>query len=241
MVPPNLLSRLLPTSGASPSVYEELREHDESSDVSDIEDRAGMAIDERNLEELFEDYELDNPEILAVEESTAESTAFLTNDKGKQRMANAQTTRQSPREGRSRPSWMKGPTRIPDPDYADDDVPASLLIEDHHQLDTATDRRSPRRISNPADPPGAAPSVARAQWQAVQAQQRLHQDDAQYTAQAPRFARGRGGFAMSDPKERAMWRWVNVSNLDNFVRDVYDYFLGNGIWCILLSRIMSLL
>jgi len=46
---------------------------------------------------------------------------------------------------------------------------------------------------------------------------------------------------MIHPKEQAMWRWANVENLDNFLKDVYDYFLGNGIKCILLGRVLNLL
>ncbi len=47
--------------------------------------------------------------------------------------------------------------------------------------------------------------------------------------------------SMMDPKERALWMWANVENLDNFLQDVYDYFLGNGIWSVLLSRLLNLL
>ncbi|KAJ5454589.1 Autophagy-related protein 9 [Penicillium daleae] len=45
----------------------------------------------------------------------------------------------------------------------------------------------------------------------------------------------------TDPKKKAMWRWANVENLDNFLKDVYTYFLGNGFWSILLSRSLNLL
>jgi autophagy-related protein 9 len=38
-----------------------------------------------------------------------------------------------------------------------------------------------------------------------------------------------------------MWRWANVEDLDNFLKDVYTYFLGNGIWSILLTRVLNLL
>ena len=38
-----------------------------------------------------------------------------------------------------------------------------------------------------------------------------------------------------------MWLWANVENLDNFLKDVYTYFLGNGMWSILLNRALSLL
>lgn len=45
--------------------------------------------------------------------------------------------------------------------------------------------------------------------------------------------------AIADKK--AEWRWANVSNLDNFIRDVYDYYHGYGIWAILLERFLHLL
>jgi len=38
-----------------------------------------------------------------------------------------------------------------------------------------------------------------------------------------------------------MWRWANVENLDNYLKDVYMYFMGNGIWCIGLGRALNLL
>jgi autophagy-related protein 9 len=47
--------------------------------------------------------------------------------------------------------------------------------------------------------------------------------------------------ASASPKDKAMWRWANVENLDNFLKEVYVYYLGNGIWCILLSRTLNLL
>ena len=38
-----------------------------------------------------------------------------------------------------------------------------------------------------------------------------------------------------------MWRWTNVQNLDNFLNDVYNYYIGKGIWSILLARVLNLL
>jgi len=49
------------------------------------------------------------------------------------------------------------------------------------------------------------------------------------------------GAIVVDPSERAMWKWSNVEDLDNFLIDVYDYYLGNGIWSIILSRFLNLL
>ncbi|ORZ06573.1 autophagy protein Apg9-domain-containing protein [Lobosporangium transversale] len=41
--------------------------------------------------------------------------------------------------------------------------------------------------------------------------------------------------------ELAMWKWVNVENLDNFLTRVYDYYVGKGIYTILLERCLNLL
>lgn len=56
-----------------------------------------------------------------------------------------------------------------------------------------------------------------------------------------------------DPKERAMWKWANVENLDVFLQQVpsksffvanyqkvYDYYIGKGIYCIMLARFLNL-
>lgn len=43
------------------------------------------------------------------------------------------------------------------------------------------------------------------------------------------------------PKERALWMWANVTNLDIFLNDVYDYYMRNGWNCIALSKICDLL
>lgn len=42
-------------------------------------------------------------------------------------------------------------------------------------------------------------------------------------------------------KERALWRWVNVEDLDAFLQEVYMYYVGKGIWAIGLSRLLNLL
>ncbi|KAF9356234.1 autophagy protein atg9 [Mortierella sp. AD094] len=41
--------------------------------------------------------------------------------------------------------------------------------------------------------------------------------------------------------ELAMWKWVNVENLDNFLAKVYDYYVGKGMYTILLERCLNLL
>lgn len=41
-------------------------------------------------------------------------------------------------------------------------------------------------------------------------------------------------------KERALWKWANVENLDIFLQDVYNYYLGNGFYCIILEKILNI-
>ncbi len=240
----NLISRLLPPKTGSPSVYEALREHDQSSDASDIEERAGMALDEENLGSAFHDYDLDKALGDATESQIGiESNAFLHRSPSRQ-----------PSHGRSRPAmngasvtrprWMQKSRRNMDVEEADDEVPASLLIEDEGDQAPLQAEHPPREAGrSPPVPPVPGPSTreARAQWKAAQVQQRLYQDRHEGQAPRTRVSKGNLGLAIADPKEKALWRWANVENLDNFLKDVYDYFLGNGIWCIMLSRVLNLL
>lgn len=41
--------------------------------------------------------------------------------------------------------------------------------------------------------------------------------------------------------ERALWRWVNVEDLDGFLQQCYLYYTGKGVWCIALGRGLNLL
>ncbi|KAH3680943.1 hypothetical protein WICMUC_000086 [Wickerhamomyces mucosus] len=50
----------------------------------------------------------------------------------------------------------------------------------------------------------------------------------------------RANLGILNPKERALWKWANVENLDNFLQDVYSYYLGNGYYCIILSKLFDL-
>ncbi len=44
-----------------------------------------------------------------------------------------------------------------------------------------------------------------------------------------------------DAKQLALWKWVNVYDLDLFLQDVYRYYEGKGIYCIALARGLHLL
>ncbi|TIB71309.1 hypothetical protein E3Q24_02374 [Wallemia mellicola] len=42
------------------------------------------------------------------------------------------------------------------------------------------------------------------------------------------------------PYQLAMWKWVNVQNLDKFLQDAYSYYLNKGIYCIVLTKALNL-
>ncbi|EGW31409.1 uncharacterized protein SPAPADRAFT_51426 [Spathaspora passalidarum NRRL Y-27907] len=43
------------------------------------------------------------------------------------------------------------------------------------------------------------------------------------------------------PKERALYLWANITNMDEFLSDVYYYYCGKGLANIIISRIIDLL
>ncbi|KAL8874335.1 MAG: hypothetical protein Q9174_000334 [Haloplaca sp. 1 TL-2023] len=215
-----VFSRFLPADTGSPSIYETLRQQDES-EISDLEERAAMAIDEEYLGEGFQDYELDASDL---DDADKPSTA----------------TRKGTRKHKpSRQPLTQTASQIPGAEEADDDVPQSLLIEDGNSPASPLREQPPKPMHSPG--PGGASPAARTKWRVTQEQQRLHTDMPPTRNQQPRAARHLPGLTIVSARERAMWRWANVEDLDIFLRDVYDYFLGNGIWCILLSRLLNLL
>jgi autophagy-related protein 9 len=187
-----------------------------------------MEIDEENLGERFQEQDLDH--LLADATSshiTTESTTFL----NKERRASGQNI--------GRPGRIPSATRTSPHSDDDDDVPESLLLEGGDE---------PARGSNPTGrgpsfPPPPVPGLAsrrtREQWETTRAQQRLHDDG----RGVPGAVKGAflAGQLSADPKERAMWMWVNVQDLDEFFAKVYAYYNGRGIWSILLARLLALL
>ena len=231
MMASNILSRFLPPALGTPSVYEMLRQHEESSDQSDPEERAGTAIDEENLGGRFQDHEL--------EEGLFDAAAASQVTEATPAKSRAMSQEPSRRVGQ-RSKRLQKSQRRDEVDEVDDEVPQSLLIEG----DTQTHPLPIDKFHNETTPPpvaGPTTTETRARWQATREQQRLHQDMNSVRPQRRNAARQGQPLAILDPKEMAMWRWANIENLDNFLKDVYDYFLGNGIWCILLSRALNLL
>lgn len=221
----NIFSRLAPSSRGTQSFYEQLRSHD-----GQIEERAGL--DEENLRENFNDFDADG---IAGTDShiTVNSVAFAA--RGTDRATSqAGGGARNPRDTHAR--WNHHE------DEPDNDVPASLLVEPneadplHPLLVRETKRSSPRPITA-----AGSSSRSRAQWEAATTQQRLHHDEAYATPSVPQSGLSMRGIVSGSAKETALWRWVNTSNLDSFMRDVYDYYEGGGLWCILCTNALWLL
>ncbi|KAL5336079.1 APG9-domain-containing protein [Aspergillus crustosus] len=254
MMASNVLSRFLPRNG-SPSVYETIRRHDDDSDISDIEERAGMASeDDVHLEGRFSDRELEEAMADATrEDSPSPSDTFLTPrsmQKGKPAgAASSRTRRRRPSDSR----WMQSPRPSPlgddDDDDQDDDVPASLLMEGHQDDEFDDDDDGLRsRLPPPPSHYSSDPQPSRAthdprpdhiRWDNT-GNHRASRDASKRYRPKGLWSAGHPNMASIDPKEKAMWMWANVENLDNFFKDAYVYYLANGIWSILLSRCLSL-
>lgn len=187
-----------------------------------------MAIDEENLGGNFHDYELND----GVVDAAASKSNIL-----------PRSGSTAPRKLRkASPQRRKNPrssSNMPNPEDDDDEVPQSLLIEDHDSHISPLREQQPRPLPSPV--PGPTTKASRAKWRATQEQQRLHSETPRQRGQSKQPGRSILDLTVASPRERAMWRWANVEDLDNFLSDVYDYFLGNGIWCILLSRLLNLL
>lgn len=198
-----------------------------------------MAIDEENLG--YHDDDLGNVELFNGEDSriTTESTAFLTGQQNNQAQGGGVGTRRSkPQKG-----WMAQSPRLLEED-GDDDVPASLLIEDNENPGLSSpsqprirDTKTKRQTAIP----GPSNRETRAHWEAAQAQQRLHQDEQEGISARQATEPPAAKLLTGSPKDKAMWRWINVVNLDNFMLQVYDYYVGSGIWCMILFKLLDLL
>lgn len=240
MMTSNLLSRLLPNNPSGRSIYDDLRAHDGATESdADIEGRAGLAIDEENLG--FHDDELGNAEVFDGDGSriTSESTAFLAHHPDNQTHGAGVG---GSRRNKSQGGWLAQSPRLLEDD-GDDDVPASLLIEGNEnpgpQSPHQTRNREAKSNKRHSAIPGPSNRETRAHWEAAQAQQRLHEDDGDRASSARPVAPAARTLTGS-PRDKAMWRWINVVNLDNFMEEVYTYYTGSGMWCILLSRVLNL-
>ncbi|KAK6357013.1 autophagy protein atg9 [Orbilia javanica] len=137
-------------------------------------------------------------------------------------------------------------------DRNDSDVPESLIIEgSRHERMAGTgssDISSPpppefsrfhdqpttfdQQLGNLPPPPSR---VLEERWAAVQ------NNIAPQVESRPPPTTQRLPPGFIDPKQRAMYKWANVEDVDCFLHRVYEYYLGKGIYCICLERFIGLL
>jgi autophagy-related protein 9 len=227
----NILSRLLPSASEDdPKSSTSRRRTDlEAGDDADV---AHLDVDPQ-----FEDQDL--AQLLA---------------EGMDEMPTTDDTRSSedrnlPRRSMKRPSpkASPAPTNVQSPrplltedDDDDNDVPASLL------LGGKSDRRRKRRSSRttktveeqPLIPaPGPETRSTRAQWEATRAQQQLHNEVPTPPPVQPMARRGLNHSKFTvDPREKALWAWSNVDNLDSHLDWVYRYYEQHGVWSYILYK-----
>lgn len=109
----------------------------------------------------------------------------------------------------------------------------SVLFSDSHSL--AKPKRKTFTTGNRLPPPVTAAANQRSKVRsAVQTVFRHNVPDSESRHNV------RANLGLIDPKERALWKWANVENLDNFLQEVYNFYLGNGFYCILLSRLLNM-
>ena len=224
----NVFSRL-----PSRSFYEELR-GDRDGHYDGGDDRAGL-LDRENLKHDFLHDDLERAEVLGVHDSHS-ALGEQAHPTGRGRGRQSHTGR-PPRPVPSGGGWP------PHHDDANNDVPESLLIEHSGGAQAGPSGTQQHREARHGKAAMPGPSQARPHWETAQAQQRLHNDDMFGPARRGNAAPGSflTGGILGNARKRAEWRWANVSNLDKFIKEVYDYYLGCGIWCILLERALHLL
>ncbi|XP_014555871.1 hypothetical protein COCVIDRAFT_101311 [Bipolaris victoriae FI3] len=226
----NLLSRLLPS--ASDDLYEnEPLNTTHHRDSVSTEEQHEMDIDEENFGARFEEQDLAH---LLEEASSSQMTT-------ESRAVSPDAKRNAPpginTAGRI-PAWRQPAPARTAPIDDDDDVPQSLLLEGGHGPAPGSSKRGE---GLPMPVPGPSTRQTRAQWDATRTQQRLHDDDRRGAPSQPWGHTSRPGHFAADPREKALWLWVNQTDLDNYMTEVYEYYVGCGIYSILLRKVLTLL
>ena len=222
----NVFHRLGASGRGTRSFYEQLRARD---DDVDVENNAGLSVDDENLTRSMDGFD---PDGLAGADSrlTVDSVAF-----------DRRTQTIKPPGGKLGSPSSKWPSQD---EELDNDVPASLLVEPNNPepQPTTIPLPAPQYTRRPRQQPGAnaVPGSSNRAWEPVNARPELH-EQTQHQLGTGRPRSLMAGTVPGGSREKALWRWVNTSNLDSFMRDVYDYYEGGGIWCILVSNALWLL
>ncbi|KAK3348049.1 autophagy protein Apg9-domain-containing protein [Neurospora tetraspora] len=204
------------------SFYEELRGRDNASDV---DDRAGL-LDEENLNQHFNDYDIENAQGLRLDDSRATVDGRIPRGR-------AQMSGRPPRPDATT-HWGANHD-----DDADNDVPASLLVEHYDRGAAPLGSPGKLRSQHAGSRAHPAPGLSKGRTH----QQRPHADQ---DVQLPLHSNAAPssiltGAITGNAKKMAEWRWANITNLDSFMQDVYNYYRGSGMWCIVVERVLHLI
>lgn len=231
----NLISRFAGLNNASASIYETLRQYDEDTDGSDVEERAGLAAGLPDARDGFHDLGGSHINVNADMANSPHAGIHYGED-GSRSVTGKHKTR-APHRSR----WGSRPDRLLEVEEADDDVPASLLI-DHNAEGRGRDSISlpppPSQMPDGLPSPGDVGPSTSNRNQGSRSRGEPNQGLRRSLPFNPSFW---SNLANADPKEKAMFRWVNVTDLDNFLLDVYNYYLCHGFWSILLMRFLNLI
>ncbi|EHK23239.1 uncharacterized protein TRIVIDRAFT_123233, partial [Trichoderma virens Gv29-8] len=214
-----IFSRLTASTQGGRSFYEQLRSYDDEPDY-DVE--AGPA--HGGASRLFDS--IPAPTLAAARRNN-NSNNNNNNSAGSVLSPGASSLHQDPRRG--------PPIRWPQhDDDGDDDVPASLLVESNKAMaNPALDQTEAQHYHSPEPPSGHG----RPQWRPPA---EVPRPSARPAAAPPLGSLLNAGPSF-DRKNAALWRWANITNLDSFMRDVYNYYEGDGMWCIMCSNALWLL
>ena len=226
----NFMSRLMNSNNPSASIYETLREQDEESEALDVEEAAANAADGTNRRDSWSDQPLNDWSPQTQRQDTRQDAGH---GQGHPQLSRKHKSR------RARPRRHGRHSKLLDVEEADDDVPASLLI-DHHAGDI-----DPDSITLPP-PPSSIPDGPLGRGDVGPSTASRRRPASRLGGQTPARVRPingiiGGNLATVDPREKAMFRWVNVTDLDNFLVDVYDYYIHHGFWSTILLRFFGLL
>lgn len=196
----------------STSIYETFNEHDarssDESDQDDVEDRAGMMPIRTTPSYRPLSARTDSPFQSHPRSPIGESVVGSVVDQRRPFLAGAAQAR---RENHPR----QQPGHYKDEDDSGD-VPASLLFEaPAPQEDEEEEHLAHRMPRRPSSSDGEALPLG--------SRVRGGHASPPYNQQAGRgipSGAASGRIGQIDPKERAMWKWANVENLDNFLTDV---------------------
>lgn len=214
------------TRGAARSFYEDRRTR-----VDDADEEIGLDVDEANFRQNFDGYD-------PYELATAASRITVDSATNGYKYATGKGSVYLPGHRSIAPRWQQHN------DEADDEVPASLLVEPK-ETDPSRQVMIDRTLRHPSSRSLMVLGTAHENSQANSTTSRLQGPPHEFEIDRPTVA-VQGTPTMDrlisgGHRERALWRWVNTSNLDSFMRDVYDYYEGGGMWCVLCSNALWLL